>query len=98
MGLAKTQNIKKRAEAFRAEKPPVCRWPDGSIRVGASRIPIERIVYAYNAGETPEEMNENFETLTLPEIYGTITYYLRHQEDVDRYISRRASEALIKRR
>ena len=71
------------------EAPPLQKWDDGSIRVGDSRVPLERIVYAYNVGDAAEEIQMDFETLSLADIYGAIAYYLGHKDAVDQYIRER---------
>lgn len=70
----------------------------GVVRVGRTRIPIDRVVYAYNHGETPEEIVAGFDTLQLADVYATIAYYLHHRATVDAYLTRREEEAAELRR
>lgn len=42
----------------------------------------------YLQGCTPEQIREHFPTLSLEQIYATITYYLHNKDDVDAYIER----------
>ena len=37
---------------------------------------------------SPEEIAARYRTLTLEQVYATITYYLRNQEEVDEYLER----------
>ncbi len=56
---------------------------DGELFVGPSRVMVWIIAAARARGETPEEIQENFPSLTLAQVYGTIVYYLEHQETLD---------------
>lgn len=57
------------------------------IYVRDSRIPLERIVLRWKRGDTPEDIHEDFPSVSLASIYGTIAYYLSHQEDMDRFLA-----------
>ncbi|MGI8551201.1 MAG: DUF433 domain-containing protein [Dehalococcoidia bacterium] len=59
---------------------------EGVVRVSGTRIPIDRIVWAFNHGETPEEIVRGFDTLHLADVYSVIGYYLRHRSAVDAHI------------
>lgn len=71
---------------------------DGVVRVGQTRIPIDRVIFAYTAGESPEQIADDFPTLRLSEVYGVISYYLEHRETVDAYLLQREAEAAEVRR
>ena len=68
------------------EPVPLKEWPDGTIRVGDSRVGIHYVVEAFKNGASAEQIADDYETLTLVEIYGVITYYLRHTDEVNAYI------------
>lgn len=61
--------------------------PD-DIRIKGHRIGIENVLYEYlfNA-KTPDELQRRFPTLTLEQIYATLTYYHRNQAQIDTYLS-----------
>jgi uncharacterized protein (DUF433 family) len=61
---------------------------DGSFYVAGTRISLDSIVYAFNQGESPETICQNFELLSLEEVYGAIAYYLANQSAVDAYLIR----------
>lgn len=63
--------------------------PDGVVRVGGTRIPLETVVHAFDAGATPEVICEDFPGLELGDVYAVVTYALRHRPEVDRYLARR---------
>jgi uncharacterized protein (DUF433 family) len=70
----------------------------GTIRVGDSRIPLERIVESYQAGATPETIVEWFDTLRLADVHAAVAYYLNHRAEVDGYLCEREQVAEALRR
>lgn len=72
---------------------PLTFWEDGSIRIGTSRIPIDTVVHQFNTGATAEQIQDDFPSLTLREIYGAIAYYLDRQDHMEEYLLRREKEA-----
>jgi uncharacterized protein (DUF433 family) len=56
------------------------------IRLKGHRIGIETILFDYQDGLTPEEIGLRYPTLTLEEIYATITYYWRNEEQIEAYL------------
>ena len=64
--------------------------PD-DIRIKGHRIGIDDVLYYYLEGYAPEEIAAQLPTLSLEEIYATITYYLHNRAKVDAYLARLAS-------
>jgi uncharacterized protein (DUF433 family) len=60
--------------------------PD-DIRLKGHRIGIDDVLYYYLEGYTPEEISVHLPTLSLEHIYATITYYLRNQPEMNKYLS-----------
>lgn len=58
------------------------------IRIAGTRVGIETVVRDYLRGASPEEIVLNYPTLTLAQVYATITYYLTHQDRVAAYMAR----------
>jgi uncharacterized protein (DUF433 family) len=58
----------------------------GRWRVTGTRIPLERVVQHYKAGETPEAIVEAYDVLRLSDVYAVISYYLDHKEEVEAYL------------
>lgn len=72
------------------EKPPIRKDETGAIiRVGNSRVLLEMVIHAFQDGESPETIADNYSSLTLSDVYGTIAYYLRHQDSVEAYLNQR---------
>ncbi|TRU90285.1 MAG: DUF433 domain-containing protein [Microcystis novacekii Mn_MB_F_20050700_S1] len=58
------------------------------IRIKGSRIGIESVLYEYiYRAKTPEEIAQQFETITLEQVYATILYYLHNKERVGAYLA-----------
>jgi uncharacterized protein (DUF433 family) len=74
---------------IQSDAPPLRQDASGAWRVGESRVLLELVVRAFQDGATPETIVQRYPTLLLPDVYGVITYYLRHREDVDRYLAER---------
>jgi len=65
---------------------------DGVYYVRAARISLDSIVYAFREGCSPEGIREDFDGLSLAQVYGAIGFYLDHQVDVDGYLARRKDQ------
>ena len=65
---------------------------DGGYYITGKRISLDSVVYAFLRGAAPESILRSFPLLTLEEIYGAITYYLAHQQEVDTYLKQEESE------
>ena len=75
-------------------EPLPLKWvPDGAVRIGRTRVSLDSVIYHFNNGATPEEIRDSFPTLDLADIYGTISYYLRHREEIDTFLAERRREA-----
>lgn len=76
-----------------AESPPLWKDDAGAIRVGDSRVLLELVIRAFQDGATPETITQRYSTLALPDVYAVVAYYLRHQSDVEAYLSQREQAA-----
>jgi hypothetical protein len=45
-------------------------------------VSLDSIVYAFLDGHTAESLQQSFPVLPLAPLYGAITYYLAHREDM----------------
>lgn len=54
--------------------------------VAKTRVSLDSIVYAFLEGQTAEAIAQAFPVLTLEQVYGAVTYYLAHREQVDEYL------------
>jgi uncharacterized protein (DUF433 family) len=59
------------------------------IRVKGTRMAIEFLIEPYLDGESPEYIFRNFRhSVTLEQVYATITYYLHNKKEIDAYMER----------
>jgi hypothetical protein len=49
-------------------------------------VSLDSIVYDYLSGLSPESIADNFDSLSLEQVYGAITFYLSHRDEVDRHL------------
>lgn len=61
--------------------------PD-DIRITGTRVGIETVLEDYLNATSPEEIAIRYPTLTLEQVYATITFYLHHQRILDQYLER----------
>jgi uncharacterized protein (DUF433 family) len=69
------------------ETVPLTRMPDGVIRVGGTRVPLDTVIYAFRDGATAETIIDRYPVLNLADVYATIAYYLRHTAETDAYLT-----------
>ena len=61
---------------------------DGGYRIADSRVSLDSVVCDFLSGLSPEGIADNYDTLTLEQVFGAVTYYLAHQAEVDDHIRR----------
>jgi uncharacterized protein (DUF433 family) len=76
-----------------AERVPLRTTEEGAVLVEGTRVPLDTLVAAFNAGQSAEEIVLGYRTLNLADVYAVLTYYLRHRGEVDGYIRERRREA-----
>ena len=59
---------------------------NGGYYVAGTRVPLESVVYAFRLGESPEMIRQNFQALTLEQVYGAVTHYLSNKSAIDAYL------------
>jgi uncharacterized protein (DUF433 family) len=75
------------------EHVPIHTDTDGVVRVAGTRVTLDTVVGAFDAGATAEEIAQQYSSVPLVDIYSVITYYLRHRAEVDVYLCGRAAQA-----
>src|SRR5687768_12436610 len=81
------------AETLAAAIPPLTLVEGDTLRFANTRIPLERVIYAFNHGCAPEEIVHKYPTLNLADVYEVIAYYLRQRAAVDEYVRQHEEEA-----
>ena len=72
-----------------AQPAPLRSDADGVIRVGRTRVRLDTVIEAFNAGSGAEEILLKYPALELTDIYAVLTYYLWHRDEVDAYLAER---------
>lgn len=62
---------------------------DGVVRISGTRVTLDTIIYAFLDGATAEEIAQQYPSLSLPDIYSVIGYYLNQTPKVNQYLQRR---------
>jgi uncharacterized protein (DUF433 family) len=75
------------------ERVPIHTDADGVVRVAGTRVTLDTIVAAFEAGATAEEIAQQYSSVPLVDVYSVITHYLRHKAEVDVYLSKRKAQA-----
>lgn len=65
----------------------------GVVRVGGTRVTLETVITAFKHGATCEEIVYQYPSLELADVYAVISYYLRHQVEVEAYLEERQQKA-----
>ncbi|MCB0196337.1 MAG: DUF433 domain-containing protein [Anaerolineae bacterium] len=56
------------------------------IRIKGTRIGIEIVIEDFLDGASPEEIAVRYPSLSLEQVYASITYYLANRDQIDAYI------------
>ena len=75
--------------AFVAKPPPLTLDDDDVLRVGGTRVRLETVINAFQAGCAAEAILLKYPSLQLTDIYAVITYYLWQRAEVDAYLTER---------
>ncbi|MGD0899992.1 MAG: DUF433 domain-containing protein [Thermoguttaceae bacterium] len=81
-----------------AERVPLEQGEDGVIRVGGTRVTLDTIVTAYQQGEPPETIADQYPSVSLPDVFAVIGFYLRHRNEVEGYLAQERQRADAVRR
>lgn len=75
--------------AFAPKLPPLTEGPDGVIRIAGTRVQLEMLVTAFDAGATPEEIAQQYPSVSLANVYATIAWVLDNRAAVAAYVAER---------
>ncbi len=64
----------------------------GAPRIAGTRIPVSHIARCLADGLTPQQMVEQYPTITLTGAYAAITYYMANRETIDEDIQSEDAE------
>lgn len=63
------------------------------ILVGGTRVTFDVVIAEYLNGAAANDIAQDFPAISLADVHGTIAYYLRHREELDRYLDERRQQA-----
>jgi uncharacterized protein (DUF433 family) len=72
---------------------PITLSKNGVARVGGTRVTLDTVVRAFIRGATAEEITQQYPSLSLSDVYATISYYLQNTAEVDAYLDKRKKQA-----
>jgi uncharacterized protein (DUF433 family) len=55
--------------------------------VSGSRVPLTGIAFLWKEGASAEYIVENYPSLSLPQVYGALAFYLEHRMLIDQHQS-----------
>jgi len=64
----------------------------GVLRVGKTRVSLDSVIAAFNEGSTSEEIVQQYDVLSLADVYAVIGYYLENQSEIDSYLAERRTQ------
>jgi uncharacterized protein (DUF433 family) len=65
---------------------------DDAYVVAGTCVSLDSVVYAFLEGQSAEAIAQAFPVLALEQVYGAITYYLAHRDEIDRYFEGRRED------
>lgn len=71
---------------------PLEAHPDEVVRIAGTRVTLDTVVQAFLEGTTAEEIQQQYPSLTLADVYAVIAYYLHNRAEVDEYLVRRGQQ------
>ena len=75
--------------AFAFEPVPIEKDAHGVLRLAGSRVTVDVLVSAFDAGQTPEEIVQQYPSLDLGTVYAALAYVLKHRIEIDAYLAER---------
>jgi uncharacterized protein (DUF433 family) len=79
--------------AFSPEPVPLLKDAAGVLRVAGSRVTVDVLVSAFDAGQTAEEIVQQYPSLDLAVVYAVLAYILKHRAEIDAYLEQRARQS-----
>jgi uncharacterized protein (DUF433 family) len=76
--------------------PLISRSPEirgGRPRITGTGVTVRRIVWWYKQGLSPEEIMDQFEHVTLAQVYAALAYYHANREEIEADLVREETEA-----
>jgi uncharacterized protein (DUF433 family) len=68
----------------------ITRTREGLWRVAGTRVSVDSVIHAFWRGATPEQIVQDYDALSLAQVYGVLHFYLTHRRVVDGYLKKQA--------
>lgn len=68
------------------EQPGYVEEREGGLFVAGNRVSLASIIFDFREGASPETIRQNFPSLSLPQVYGAIAFFLNHPEQSEAYL------------
>ena len=65
----------------------------GVWRVSGTRVTLDSLVYSFWEGCSAETIADQFDAVSLADIYLALGYYLKNREEVDAYLQEQRKQA-----
>lgn len=75
------------------EKIPLVPDKNGILHIAGTRVTLDCVVGMYESGASAEQIADEYDALTLDQVYGVIFYYLRHEGQVQAHLDSEAQES-----
>ena len=76
-------------DAMLASSPEIC---GGRIRINGTRITVHRIATLYKQGQSPEDIAQTYQHLSLSQVYAALAYYHANRAEIEAALT--AADAL----
>jgi uncharacterized protein (DUF433 family) len=77
---------------------PLRQDPDGSLRIGETRVTLDVVIALYNNGSSADDIARKIDVLNPADVHLVIGYYLGHKAEVDAYLASREAHADVMER
>ena len=68
---------------------PLVQDSDGIMRVRGTRVTLDTVFAAFREGATPEEIVQQYPSISLADVYQVIGYCVSHSSEIEGYLSER---------
>ena len=92
--MTPSQIVPNMTELNMAQAFPLTRGEGRVFRITGTRVTLDSIVREFKDGATPEQIQEDYPSVTLSDFYSVIAYYRQHSRAVEDYLSAQAQAAI----
>lgn len=74
------------------EPTPIETDVHGVVRIAKTRVTLDTVITAFLEGALPEEIEQQYPSLKLSDIYLVVGYYLNHRDEIHAYLAERQDQ------